>query len=149
MGFSVLTTIPVQVLVELNWIVCHWPFRERHPMSILQLKLIAKRCSLLFNAEMDFQTIWLVQAYVVWKSSHTNLMSDTNCFLYLMRTLKEGAIEHIGNKRENETRISSNNLPSQVLSSNLPTLVFTMISMWIGAKMQLTCSEHCFELILN
>jgi len=46
-----------------------------------------------------------------------------------MRTLKEGAIEHIGNKRENETRISSNNLPSQVLSSNLPTLVFTMISM--------------------
>jgi hypothetical protein len=29
-----------------------------------------------------------------------------------MRTLKEGVIEHIGNKRENETRISSNNLPS-------------------------------------
>jgi hypothetical protein len=24
-----------------------------------------------------------------------------------------------------------------------------MISMWIGGKMQLTCSEHCFELIFN
>jgi hypothetical protein len=33
-------------------------FREWHPMSILELKLIAKRCSLFFNAEMDFQTLY-------------------------------------------------------------------------------------------
>jgi len=46
-----------------------------------------------------------------------------------MKTLKEGVIEHIGNKKENETRTSSNNLLNQVLNSNLPTLVFTMISM--------------------
>jgi hypothetical protein len=36
------------------------------------------------NALSNF--IWLVLAYVVWKSSHTNFISDTD-FLYLMRTL--------------------------------------------------------------